>query len=199
MSARSGSKRWIRLGVCLTILSALALCFVFGYVVHRWRIPPYAIVEKIYRSAGESALLGGIGRKLKDRALGLDLSGEPGLWRKARASSSPGGPGSTLESQMAELAALGYLQGYEVATDQVGVTINRPGLTHDGLNLHSSGHAQEALLMDMEGEILHRWSYEFRDAFEGHPELTRIYMPQDFDGWPLRRDFPLQGFNRFRD
>ncbi|MDA1194043.1 MAG: NADH-quinone oxidoreductase subunit C [Planctomycetota bacterium] len=39
----------------------------------------------------------------------------------------------------------------------------------------------------------------FGIRFEGHPELTRIYMPQDFDGWPLRRDFPLQGHNRFRD
>ncbi len=39
----------------------------------------------------------------------------------------------------------------------------------------------------------------FGIAFEGHPELTRIYMPQDFDGWPLRRDFPMQGHNRFRD
>ena len=39
----------------------------------------------------------------------------------------------------------------------------------------------------------------FGIQFTGHPELTRIYMPQDFDGWPLRRDFPMQGHNRFRD
>ena len=39
----------------------------------------------------------------------------------------------------------------------------------------------------------------FGIGFSGHPELTRIYMPQDFDGWPLRRDFPMQGHNRFRD
>ncbi len=35
--------------------------------------------------------------------------------------------------------------------------------------------------------------------FEGHPDLTRIYMPQEYDGHPLRRDFPLQGHLRFRD
>ena len=35
--------------------------------------------------------------------------------------------------------------------------------------------------------------------FAGHPELTRIYMPQDYEGWPMRRDFPLQGHLRFRD
>ena len=39
----------------------------------------------------------------------------------------------------------------------------------------------------------------FGVPFEGHPDLTRIYMPQDYEGWPLRRDFPLQGHLRFRD
>jgi NADH-quinone oxidoreductase subunit C len=35
--------------------------------------------------------------------------------------------------------------------------------------------------------------------FAGHPELTRIYMPHDYEGWPMRKDFPLQGHLRFRD
>jgi NADH-quinone oxidoreductase subunit C len=39
----------------------------------------------------------------------------------------------------------------------------------------------------------------FGIPFEGHPDLTRIYMPEDYDGWPLRRDFPMQGHLRFRD
>jgi NADH-quinone oxidoreductase subunit C len=39
----------------------------------------------------------------------------------------------------------------------------------------------------------------FGIAIEGHPDLTRIYMPEDYDGWPLRRDFPMQGHLRFRD
>jgi len=33
----------------------------------------------------------------------------------------------------------------------------------------------------------------FGVRFEGHPDLRRIYLSEDFDGHPLRKDFPLQG------
>ena len=39
----------------------------------------------------------------------------------------------------------------------------------------------------------------FGIPFDGHPDLTRIYMPEDYDGYPMRRDFPLQGHLRFQD
>ena len=80
--------------------------------------------------------------------------GEEGLSMEARA-------------EMARLAALGYLRGSKPAGEQDGVTLYDPERAYVGLSLFTSGHGPEALLMDMDGNVLHSWE---RDLWSVWPD-----------------------------
>jgi NADH-quinone oxidoreductase subunit C len=43
-------------------------------------------------------------------------------------------------------------------------------------------------------EFHEREGYDFFGVvFRGHPDLRRILLPEDYVGWPLRRDYPVGG------
>jgi len=50
------------------------------------------------------------------------------------------------------------------------------------VELFPTAHNQEREVFDFFGIV-----------FRGHPSLTRILMPDDYVGWPQRRDFPVGG------
>ena len=78
-----------------------------------------------------------------------------GRWRKAsvvkKDMNSP---------EMDKLLSLPYLGGYHKAPINKGTTIYKKELVFDGLNFYCSGHAPEAGIMDMEGNVIHTWTYD---------------------------------------
>jgi len=76
--------------------------------------------------------------------------------------------GPTTDEQREEiqkLRAIGYVGGSEEPPEVTGVTVYDRARALPGLNFYTSGHSPGAILMDMEGNVLHEWHYDFIDAW----------------------------------
>jgi len=90
-------------------------------------------------------------------------SSEPGEEARQEAGDRP----DAQDEALSALEQLGYAAGYEPAGGPVGVTVHDPARAFAGLNLVVSAHAAEALLLDMDGELVHRWARAFEDTWPG--------------------------------
>ncbi len=95
-----------------------------------------------------------------------------GRFRSSRGESALSGLPPWQQEQQKQLQALGYVQGSQKASDRIGIVAYDKVRAYPGVNLYNSGHAPSAYLMDMEGNVLHEWHYDFFKAFPeevGHP------------------------------
>ncbi len=100
---------------------------------------------------------------------------------------------------LAELTAIDYLH-YPNARDRYGVLY---GLTNTTTGerlwikvmLNDPDPAIDSVYPLCKGaDWLEREVYDmFGIHFEGHPDLRRILMPEEFSSYPLRKDYPLRG------
>jgi NADH-quinone oxidoreductase subunit C len=68
------------------------------------------------------------------------------------------------------------------------------------LTLPAGAGAEQLPMIDSCVEVFPTAEFQEREAydffgivFRGHPNLTRILLPEDYVGWPQRRDFPVGG------
>ena len=130
--------------VCLVCTSVgLVLGAVIGAVWHRQGVFPFPQLSQ-WRSDIVRA------RSAKSKI--------PGHWHKVRG----GGGGQELTDEqrrmIEQLTSVGYLAGSQPAPQRKSITVYDRERAYEGVNLVVSGHAPEAILMDMEGRELHKWS-----------------------------------------
>ncbi len=91
-------------------------------------------------------------------------------------------PTASNKDLAARSLSLPYLAGTRDSTDgKTGVGVYDQQRAGDGVNLYVSGHASEAILIDMRGRVLHRWQIPFDEVFPNRPSN------QDTWGWFIRR------------
>jgi NADH-quinone oxidoreductase subunit C len=88
----------------------------------------------------------------------------------------PGGVGAERFEVVVELAAVGSNRRVRVRCQVPGEDPSLPSL----FDLWPGSEAHEREVYDM-----------FGVRFEGHPDLTRILMPEDWEGHPLRKDYAV--------
>ena len=133
------------------VLIVLCLGVGYGFVAARRELFPYPLAKRLFYAVA-----------VPPREYG---GATPGMWRPRRP--VEGHPTDEQREEMAKLAALGYLRGSKPAGEAEGVTLHDTERAYHGLNLFTSGHGPEAILMDMDGKVLHSWA---RDLWSVWPD-----------------------------
>ena len=85
------------------------------------------------------------------------------------------------EPRLGILYELLDMKAVDRITVKARVTVDEPRIG-SVVGLFSGANHPEREVYDMFGVV-----------FEGHPDLRRILMPEDYEGFPQRRDFPIGG------
>ncbi len=104
----------------------------------------------------------------------------PGRWRALRPERVDPELSEEQRDLVARLEAIGYASGSSEASGRSGVTRHDPARAHRGLNFYTSGHAPEAVLMDMDGKVLHRWRRGFLEVF---PDYPKDWLEEGVEFW----------------
>jgi len=89
-------------------------------------------------------------------------------------SSAEGSPRFSLLYQLYEFPGFSRLR--------IAVDVSDGEAVDSVTSLYKSANWAEREIFDLLGIL-----------FTGHPDLRRIYMPEGYEGHPLRKDFPLEG------
>jgi hypothetical protein len=119
----------------LLLALTVAAAFAYGYLTHRNRIFPYRLFAPLRSTA-----------------------------RRVLPPAEPERP-TPRSRAMEAVLSVPYLDGYVAAPRERNVTKHDRTAAFAGLNLYTTGGVPGALLVDMDGTVLHRWTYPSAEAF----------------------------------
>lgn len=142
-------RRWVIFALVFGLAAAM---FVLGYLAHRNEWIPLSA-----RGAARALLFGA---HATDSRHNRPFHGDAFPLQDRR---------NDVDSETKDaLAAMGYARASQPATDRSGVIKYDKDAAYNGLNLCISAHAPEAVLMDMNGAVLHAWRCTLREALPGY-------------------------------
>jgi len=120
------------------------------------------------------------------KVLGITIAGLVLIWLAgnespyAAAESSRTEP-SRLEEIRSQIGTLPYLSGYKSIPSRTGVTLYDKSHACEGLNLCISGGSPPVVLMDMDGNVLHKWMNKLQSPNPKKTIFRRVHLFPDGD------------------
>ncbi len=151
--------KWKKI-TALACLCGFAFCY--GYLVHRNKLFPYGIIQFVVQRSPWHRVF------------------PEGSWHRA--------PPRATAGDFEDLDSLPYLAGYQRPSGQNNVTAHVREHAYQGWGFYTSGHAPEALLIDMDGKELYTWTLPPLTGGDA-PPLGKSFLYPEWGYW--RRAFPF--------
>lgn len=154
-----------RLGTGLVVLGALTVGIGYGYACSQRQLPGYVTLRKIHNwSKEQTAFQKMYGLLKRSGVMKPQQAGSP--WKPIRRKDKGDRLTDSERELIGKMEAIGYLSGYKTMASQDKVTTHEADAAFPGYNLYTSGHDEIAIMVDMEGEVVHTWAYDIGEALE---------------------------------
>ncbi len=110
-----------------------------------------------------------------------------GRWRTARRLPEAQQMTDEQRVEAEKLRSIGYLSGYREGPSTSGIVVYDKAAACPGLNLYNSGHHPGAILMTMDGRVLHQWEFPFLKAY---PDSVKAAVRDNAQCWRQVHLFP---------
>jgi hypothetical protein len=145
----TGGRRRFRWGGIVLLVCVFGLGIAAGYALksqHVGQTGPVLALKRLFHRGGGGEVLSG-------------------QWSPIEPSHPWEGLDKDQVAEAQKLLSVGYAGGTIPHPDASGLVICDESQASHDLRFFTSGHAPQALLMDWQGNILHQWSYDYRDVW----------------------------------